>query len=77
MNIKEAIEFVKNKWVTYLDKQEIKNKNEVIELLQRGEKYEKMWKKLKINTSQYDRGTNILDMVYEYEQKYFPKGGSQ
>lgn len=63
MKTSEAIEFVNNKWVTYLDKQEMKNKNEVIELLKRGEKYEKVVKE--IDNAMSPGGVIEYDFNYE------------
>ena len=40
-----------------------KERNELIE----------MWKKIRDNTSQYDRGSDVLNLIYDLEQKYFPK----
>lgn len=68
------INFLQNlKYYDYVN-EPMKNKLcEVQRQLQRGEKFEQMWKKIRDDTSQYDRGSDVLDLIYKLEQKYFPK----
>jgi len=87
MNTKEAIEFLARK-IDNADKCERVNvyfhkskADEIIELLKRGEKFEKMWKLLK-NKSGFRKIEHVFtefqctieEIMESYEQKYFPKG---
>lgn len=66
MNTKKAIEWLDPK--TY-----IKELNEVVALLKRGEKYETMWEKTLNEVSYLDRGSDTLDFMFNLEKIYFPK----
>ena len=48
-----------------------RNINDIIELLQQGEKFEKMWGKLR--TDNYYHYREMQYFLDELEQKYFPK----
>ena len=86
MNIKEAIESVKMAYCAWESEQ--KDMYEVIELLQQGEKYKKMWEKLKkarfddlndgyiLDSINTDTEINVVEVLREMdmlEQRYFPK----
>jgi len=77
MDMEEAIEFIKALFLGDVknDKDEdgilySDRANDIIELLQRGEKYEAMWEELRIMDKV---GCNPEVIVKELEQKYFPK----
>ncbi len=90
MNTKEAIQKVKDKyegWQGYARTQKEfdelgKERDKVIALLKRGEKYKAMWKKFKkfFNLMiAFKRGTfehleKLEIFIKDIEQKYFPKG---
>ena len=79
MEVKEAIEKIKIWYRTYLANcTSIFNDDEtickIIELFQRGEKFEKMWEELKDNYLDHDYCLVITEeQRKELEQKYFPK----
>ena len=82
MGTKEAIEFLKKikNLELYSDMGYIFEADEIIGLLQRGEKFEKMWGEVEtLFTSRSDRqggewlGNNILRNMEDIMQKYFPK----
>ena len=78
MEVKEAIEFLR---LTRLESgciSERKDYDDIVELLQEGEKYRQMWEGLKksyggLNVMNYP----IWDEMEILEQKYFPKEASQ
>jgi len=80
MDTKEAVEFINSiEWIYYENGTEIEKKNEVVQLLQRGEKYEEMWNHLyceygEVFLNDY-RNPEILleEKMEELKQKYFPK----
>ena len=47
--------------------------DEVIRLLKRGEKYEKMWKSLRHDVIECSDVKTYYSNILELEQKYFPK----
>jgi hypothetical protein len=75
METKEAIEFLKNniKCVTLPKTTDKTNKiiNRIITLLERGEKFEEMWREFEI----YIEGKSeaLTNKIYMLWQKYFPK----
>ena len=88
MNIEEAIVFLKIEYdninpdfpLSAKTWQEKKDRyNEIIKLLKRGEKFEKMWKELEkikcliveFDNEGYHKDNHFLS---EIKQKYFPKG---
>jgi len=80
-NTKGAIEFcedLKEVDFTYCKKSYDLNKyiNNIIELLQRGEKFEVMWKKFRKKYGEeyiiFEGGNSVKDTMDEFEQKYFP-----
>jgi len=72
MNTKEAIEFIRLKIVPpKWDEEKYKGLKRVIELLQRGEKYEALYKEIKENVLNCEYCENIE--INKIEQKYFPK----
>uniref|UniRef100_A0A6H1ZYN2 Uncharacterized protein n=1 Tax=viral metagenome TaxID=1070528 RepID=A0A6H1ZYN2_9ZZZZ len=80
MNIKEAEDFLRLKIVPpKWDEEKYKGLKRVIELLQRGEKYEAMWEELFMEKGmllilQDDGYSKLLYKILEdLEQKYFPK----
>ena len=95
MNTEEAIDFIKNEFVymsyvaanyhhTVVEAEMFENsKKRVIELLQRGEKYEEMWgwldNSVNANGMEYNRKwkKQVGNIMADIEQKYFPKGGNQ
>jgi hypothetical protein len=85
MEVKEAIEFLegqKNKPEDPVEPNRLGinlTLNGIIELLQRGEKFEKMWEEVEtLFTSRSDKqggewlGNNILRNMEDIKQKYFP-----
>jgi len=78
MKTKEAIEFLE--WFKdsfYEGELRYSQANQIIELLQRGEKFEAMWESLKggldipkLNLTV--NGEDIYGAMKEFEQKYFP-----
>jgi len=80
MNTKEAIRFVDQhiRRAYYMGVPERMKGDDIIKLLQRGKKYEAMWKELfkYFSTSPEERNISkysyMLDMK-NIEQKYFPK----
>jgi len=67
MNIQEAIEFINSiEWIYYENGTEIKN--QVIELLKRGEKYEAIYKEAVKYFNSIDD-----NIIKELEQEYFPE----
>ena len=73
MNTKEAIDLLerlKNPHLGWL-KEHNDNIDNIIALLQRGEKYEEMWKEFSLNEGDLVRVVNCIK--HRYEQKYFPK----
>jgi len=77
METKEAIEEVKQVfWVKY-GKFGNKKADEVIELLQRGEVYKKMWEedlKNRMRNSTSSAWEILVNAINDIEQKYFSKG---
>jgi len=85
MEIKEAIENIEDTYDCHSndracckeDRERIeKEKNSIIELLQRGEKYEAMWEKdLKdrMRNSTASAWETLVNAINDIEQKYFPK----
>ena len=81
MNTKEAISCLKNNkhetlWRAKIPKIQNKNMDDIIELLQRGEKYEAMWEEFKFKRGdtytileQPEKGT-IRDDMNEFEEKH-------
>lgn len=72
MDTKEAIEFIR---LTYLESGLINEKrdyNEIIELLQQGEKYRQMWEELYLHKIKWN-DYSITVYMQELEKKYFPK----
>lgn len=77
MNRKEAIKQIKIWYQTHLaNSTSIFNEDkaicEIIELLQRGEKYEEMWEEFYLNEGDLIKVVNCIK--HRYEQKYFPPG---
>ena len=87
MEVKEAIEFLDHmansfKCISSLNCKSIDNKkNEIVDLLEQGEKYRQMWQEYKelwgtrriITTN----SPKIIWCMEELEQKYFPKEAKQ
>jgi len=76
MKTKEAIKFMQKEieYVTYPAFKCHKEKREVIEVLKRGEKFEKMWRELENKDLTYNNDSPVVnDEMYYIEQKYFPK----
>jgi len=80
METKEAIEFVSYHKITTADTfygnederiEENKKLDEVVEILQRGEKFEALYKEIKENVLNCEYCENIE--INKLEQKYFPK----
>jgi len=86
MEVKEAIEFLEKnmyipdelKWYDIHDY--LNKKNQVISLLQQGEKYRQMWGIFKNYLYNYEGDAvhrrNYKDKLNQIEQKYFPKEAS-
>jgi len=86
MNTKEAIELIGTDQNDYIGCDYWKKIREVIKLLKRGKKYEKMWEEFK---KEYNVDYNLIELGYldinyanqkdlniimeDLEQKYFPK----
>lgn len=76
MNTKKAIELIEHvSWNAFGNYGYDNNREEMIELLKRGEKYKEMWKKLRdiyLPDPKVDEGLlkRIMDGI---ERKYFPK----
>ena len=89
MNTFEAIGILKeytgykgDKWEVSMTAEDIKEFDEIVYLLQRGEAYEQMWEKFKKEYSHcYIKDVEnvvvswemVEDIVNYHEQKYFPK----
>ena len=83
MEVKEAIEFLdkKNRYVLPKTNQEVEHNDEIddiISLLQQGEKYRQMWEEFEEEYGEYVIRMNYenkpICMRMEYiKQKYFPK----
>jgi len=76
MNTKEAIEFLEIGQENYIGYDYWARVDDVISLLQQGEKYRKMWEELKDRNHCISRpdGAYLDDEDFEeLEQKYFPK----
>lgn len=80
MEVKEAIEFLDDmvgsfKCISSLNIKDINNKkNEIVILLDEGEKYRQMWEEVEkyINTFLWHE-TELIKKIIQIEQKYFPK----
>ena len=76
MSTQEAIEFLDHmansfKCISSLNCKSINNKkNEIVELLQQGEKYQQMWEEAR---SWFLSDLDLDEYMIELEQKYFPK----
>ena len=73
MEVKEAIEIIKNEFVDYQEGSDIQIVGEsIISLLQQGEKYRKMWEetKNKYHCYCYNRAIDVMEIL---EEKHFPK----
>ncbi len=68
MDTKEAIEFLEEEQYIFDDEEE--KYNEIIALLQQGEKYREMWEEHFANCGEY-----TTSLMKDIEQKYFPKKG--
>jgi len=71
MNTKEAINILgeKRRNINFDIVPKYENADKIIELLQRGKKFEQMWRELKL----YGIEKLIIERVKYLEQKYFPK----
>ena len=75
MNTKETIEWIKERMDENLSEEyDNKKMNNIIELLQRGEKYEEMWNEAR---DYFQNDLDLDEYMEDIKQKYFPKGGSQ
>lgn len=72
MKVKEAIEFLKSERDDYGYPVIRENYDQVITLLQQGEKYRKMWEetKNKYHCYCYNRAIDVMEIL---EEKHFPK----
>ena len=86
MNTFEAIGILKeytgykgDKWEVSMTAEDIKEFDEIVYLLQRGEAFEKMWERIKrdlLNASVNNWGITAGEVITEIkkaEQRYFPK----
>jgi len=83
MEAKEAIEFLLGYHLTFELNETCKKRDEVISLLQRGEKYEAIVNDIDNNYGFFSHNyvgsnsTDCIDSVLKrLKQKYFPKGGT-
>ena len=70
MNTEEAIKFLLNRSGYACDMDDMKI-DEIILLLQQGEKYKKMWEELYEVASEF----NFFPLMDKLKQKVFPEGG--
>ena len=79
MNTREAIEFLTDHYPVetgvYSYKEKSKRKNDIIKLLQRGEKYKAMWGELENEGKSYSYSYTATTkfLMNNIKQKYFPK----
>lgn len=78
MNTKEAIRllniYIEYPWSIEVGNEDANKFKKIIALLQRGEKFEKMWKELENKDIDYKTDSPYVnDQMYYIEQKYFPK----
>ena len=73
MNTKEAIDWIEDcKDQNLSEEYDNKKMNEIVKLLKRGEKYEKMFNTI-LNWTMHDGSFIPVKELINLEQKYFPK----
>jgi len=77
--LKEYTGYKGDKWEVSMTAEDIKEFDEIVYLLQRGEAFEKMWERIKrdlLNASVNNWGITadkVITEIKKAEQKYFPK----